>query len=60
MTVELGLSITLALIAVVSGALGFSGIRSRAASVARALFYAIFLLTAVSLVVGLLGVGQII
>ncbi|MCK9515082.1 MAG: DUF1328 domain-containing protein [Ottowia sp.] len=60
MTLELGLAAAFALIAIFCGALGFSGTQSRTATVARALFYTIVLVTLVSLVVGLLGVSQFI
>ena len=60
MTVELGLVFALVLVTVFSGALGFSGARSRTASMAKALFYLVLLATTVVLVVGVLGVAQII
>lgn len=60
MTIGLGWAIALVLVAVFSGALGLSGTRCRGASVARMLFYAILLGATVSLMVGILGVMEII
>mgnify|MGYP007055515918 CR=1 FL=1 len=60
MTMELVLAAAIAFVGVVCGAIGFGGTRSRTTTVARALFYAILVVTLVSLVVGMLGVAQFI
>lgn len=60
MTVELALTLGLVIVAVLSGALGFSGARTRTATAAKAVFYLVLAATLVALLVGVLGVGQLI
>lgn len=60
MTIELSLAIALVILAVLTAVMGFNGKRSRAAILSRTVFYSILFITMVSLVIGLLGVGQVI